>query len=168
MWAPAIQLHYDSLRSPLFQMLEMNEQKLSRSIGSLDVVDFLPSIVLLLPAACVREQLMGINCSFIDEILGLGTRQLDETVFLGSFLEYTDESSLHEFAQLVQSGQRNAMHFFDFREPQKNALAYGSLSQPKYKINKVTLDNMIIWQGNSDRLVNQFDTLILRKQLRSK
>lgn len=146
----------------------MFDLQLSTTIGAFSLVDLIPVALVLLPTACAKEQLMGINCTFFDEFVGLGSRQFDQAVFFGSILNYQDKSSFHEFAQLIQSGQKNQMHFFDYREPHKNALVYGSLSQPKYKVNKIAFDNMIIWQGNTDRLVNQFDTLILRKLLKSK
>lgn len=62
----------------------------------------------------------------------------------------------HETAQLMQSVKKNRMHHFDYGES-RNLLVYGTRKAPIYKTQSITSRRLVIWQGNSDALVDITD-----------
>lgn len=149
-------------------MLSSFEYLFGTTLGSINALPFLPLGLLVGLPSCIKDQLRGYPCYFVDSFFGLGVDRWDLSVALATLRLYIDEAGFHEMAHLAQSGQRSQMHFYDYHDPKRNAIVYGDLEIPKYRFDKISLSSMSLWQANTDRLVNQFDTQLLRKLLKSK
>lgn len=65
--------------------------------------------------------------------------------------------SSRELAQRSQSAMKGFMHHFDFMDPQKNFLEYGSATAPRYNLSNIRLRSITIWLGNTDSVVSELD-----------
>lgn len=75
--------------------------------------------------------------------------------------------STHELAQLLQSMEHGLMRLFDYGS-KKNLQIYGQLDPPRYKLEDIELENLAIWQGNSDTLVRKDDTRTVAENMKGK
>lgn len=169
MVAPAINLHYDHVKNPPFRLLKLLQDVFADTVGSLDGhLAMIASLIVAIPG-CIKDRIQGYKCTnLLDQLIGIGTDQFDTIGFVKTLISVLDESSTHEYAQLVQSDSKNKVQFFDFRDPQRNAFAYGDFNVPSYDLGAIKAGSISIWQDNSDRLVNQFDTFTLLKDLKCK
>lgn len=162
--SPAVNLHYITLNNPLFQLLRSVEPMLSQLNVPLSQALLTPFVAINAPF-CLMERVSGHTCDdLMDDFLGTGTNQLDLTSTIDMMFSFGHECSAHEFAQLLQAGQRNQVSYFDFNDPKKNMARYGSLDVPKYDFGSVKLNGISIWQGNTDRLVNHYDMAAFANQ----
>lgn len=163
--APATGLHYVTLVNPIYQMMRMVEPQFTQLSISLSQGWLLP-LCALNAVGCIRDKVAGRVCDdLLDHHLGLGSGQLDMGVTMMMF-SLGNMCSAHEISQLLQAGTKNQIYHFDYNDPNKNMLAYGTLDVPSYDFRLMkNLKRLSIWQGNTDRLVNQYDTVALLNHL---
>lgn len=58
------------------------------------------------------------------------------------------------------------MHFFDFRDDEKNERLYGVAEPPVYDISKIIAKNLSFWYGNKDTIVTPKDVEVTISRLK--
>lgn len=169
MLAPAISLQYTHEENLSFRINEILHHQVSSSIGSLNAMQIgLLSVMAGIPG-CIKDRIQGYPCSnTMEQLFGLGMLQWDQIKTVETMIAAMSEGSLHEYGHLAQTDSKNKLQCFDFRDAQRNVLAYGSLDVPGYDLKQIDLGSLSIWQGNTDRLVNQLDVYTLLREINCK
>lgn len=168
LFAAAINVHYSYVDSPLIQFLMMNELHFSTTIASVSSLVLMSPALVVVPVNAAIGFVKGERPSFANNIFGSGNEQLAPEYILRSAIYQLETASCFEVGHLLQSIQRNQVQFFDFRDPIKNQLAYGALDIPQYDLANIQPRSLSVWQGNTDRLVNQYDNAMFLNKLNSK
>lgn len=168
LFAPAINLHYTEKDNPIFKTLKDEEYDLTNFVGSISPVIVLYAMGLVNTIRCLSDKIKDNSCGNpYDPSYGLGGNQFWPKWGI-KYFNYVSTSSSGELAQLLQSGQRNEIRYFEYRNPIKNIHRYGSPNVPSYNLSAINVPNLSVWTGNTDRIANKINTKTFVDQLKGK